>query len=78
MRILLFTILILCIIWLPFWVLVPYCVWYAYRYFAWELIVLASFIDAYFGGTVTPYYSLAASMLVLCIEWVRPSLAFTV
>ena len=78
MRLLLFSGLLLIVLWLPVWVLVLYCLWYVYQYFAWELILVASFIDAYFGGMVAPYYTLAAVTLVVGVEWVRPYLALKV
>ena len=78
MRILLFLGLVLVVLWLPVWVLALYCLWYAYLYFAWDVILLASFVDAYFGSTLLPYYTLVATTLVIAVEWIRPSLALKV
>ena len=54
--------------------LVGVCV-YALLWRGYELILLALFIDAYFGaGLSIPYYSLYTIALVALTEWLKPSL----
>ncbi len=52
----------------PFFSL-PLAAYYAYRYFALELIVLAFLIDTYFGRAAEwPLYTIAAFAIVLAAE----------
>lgn len=74
MRLLAFLILIFVIVWLPWWVLLLYCCWYAGRFFAIELLLVAACLDVYFGVAGIPYYTLSATGLVLSIELARPYL----
>lgn len=47
----------------------PLAAYYAYRYFAIELVVLAFLIDAYFGqASEWPLYTIAAALMVLAAE----------
>ena len=46
---------------------------YALRYTAYELIVIAVCIDAYYSvGTFIPYYTIAVCAALILIEWVKP------
>ena len=47
----------------------PLAGYYAYRYFAIELVVLAFLLDTYFGqASLWPFYTLAAFLIVLAAE----------
>ena len=49
---------------------------YALRYTAYELIVIAAAIDAYYGmGTSVPYYTICTILGVLIIEWMKPRIS---
>ncbi|MEX0917702.1 MAG: hypothetical protein WDZ93_00945 [Candidatus Paceibacterota bacterium] len=62
---------------LPWFIVLPLAVVYVLWSRAYELVVLAAFIDAYFGSAVLiPYYTLTAAALFLVAEWVKPSLSF--
>jgi len=47
----------------------PLAAYYAYRYFAVELVVLAFLIDVYFGQASNwPFYTLSAFLIVFAAE----------
>lgn len=59
------------------WLLLPFAILHALSWFAIELLVIAAAIDAYFGVFhVVPYYTLAAALIVVAAEWVKPHLSF--
>lgn len=48
---------------------------YVLRYSGFELIVLAALYDGYYGAfTTVPYVTIAAAVLVLAADWLRPRL----
>jgi len=70
--------LIITVLWYVglWWVSLPLCLWYTYRYTAYELIVLGVCIDIQFQVyTSWPYYSIFGTTLVIIVEWLRPHLA---
>lgn len=59
------------------WVLLPMVAAYALYWRAYELLLVAACIDAYFGGAVNiPYYTISVLFILIIMEWVRPSLLF--
>ena len=59
------------------WILLPIALLHALAWFGLELIIIATLIDVYFGaGSVVPYYTLAAVVIVAVAEWVKPRLSF--
>jgi len=61
---------------LPAVLLVPLVLIYAFNFWAWELILLAVLIDAYFGSAVVaPYYTYGAIALVLIAEYSKKNLS---
>ena len=62
-------------IFLPFWLLVPIAIAYAIRFWAFELIIFAALIDAYFGAVVDwPYYTIGALAIVVLAELAKEHL----
>lgn len=61
-------------IWLPYGLFAVLAGLYIFRYFAWELLVLALGIDIYFSVDALPYYLLTVAGLLLLIEVIRPKL----
>ena len=58
------------------WLLLPFAILHAFSWFAFELIIIAAAIDAYFGVLyVAPYYTISALGLVVLAEWVKPRLS---
>jgi hypothetical protein len=75
-RILALSVLFLIGMLAPVWVAVPCALCYAFWVRAYELIPLAMVIDAYFGVAASaPYYTLAATLVVVVMELVKPHLA---
>lgn len=59
-----------------FWLSLPLCAWYCYRYDGFELIVLGVCIDVQFqvyGGW--PFYTTASFVVVFLLQWLRPRLS---
>lgn len=51
------------------------CVYALYFHDAYELLMLAVAIDAYFGAlTIVPYYTLACTCILLAAAWAKPRL----
>ena len=50
---------------------------YAFRYTAYELLLLAVCIDAYYGvGTfLVPYYTIITCIGLIFIEWLKPRIS---
>lgn len=50
---------------------------YALRYTAYELIIVAATIDAYYGlgYTMIPYYTIITCIGLLIIEWIKPRIS---
>ena len=74
-RIVFFVTLLILSTMVPFGFFLVGTVFYGFFWGGYELIVLAACIDAYFGsGSGIPEYLLSVSVIVLAIEWLRPSL----
>lgn len=74
-RSLFFIILLFIAVGLPWWVLLVCVLLYIARYTAYELIILALFLDTLYGlGTPMniPYYTIAVSLLMIVVEWIKP------
>lgn len=77
-RIIFFLILVCLATFVPTWVYVIAALVYALYFTAYELIILALCIDAYYGNfgiSLVPYYVLATSVCLVCIEWVKPHIS---
>lgn len=58
-----------------FWISLPLCIWYSYRYTAYELVVLGVCIDVQFQSYISwPLYTTVSLSLVVALEWLRPHL----
>jgi hypothetical protein len=75
----LFFFMLLCIVALiaPTAVLALCALAYALKYTAYELILLAAAIDAYYGlgFTLVPYYTIVTCVSLLLIEWIKPRIS---
>lgn len=57
--------------------LIPFALLYALVWNAYELVVLAFFIDAYFGLAYPfPYYTCGVCLLLIMVQWIKPYLLF--
>lgn len=76
-RILLFILVCVIAIIAPTALLAVCSLAYALRYTAYELIVLAAAIDAYYGlgFTIVPFYTLIACVSLISIEWIKPRIS---
>ena len=75
LRLFLFAALALLSVFAPVWLLAACTVVYALRFTAYELMVLAACIDAYYGGMpFFPYYMIATTLLLLVVEFIKPRL----
>ena len=75
LRISLFTCMAVLTVFAPVWLLAVCAFLYALRFTAYELLVLAACIDAYYGGFVAiPYYTLVAALTLLIVEYIKPRL----
>jgi len=64
-------------IFVPPLVILPLAILHALSWFALELVVFAVLIDVYFGvGSIWPYYTLAALLIVFVVEYIKPYLTF--
>lgn len=76
-RILCFCALFAAAIVLPWWLVAPFALVYAFAFRAYELLALAACIDAYFGAAAQiPYYTLGALSFMIVAEFVKPYLSF--
>jgi len=50
---------------------------YALRYTAYELLLIAAAIDAYYGlgFTIVPYYTIVSCVCLIFIEWIKPRIS---
>lgn len=77
MRVFVFAIFILSALTAPYWMTLCLGVLYAFRYTAYELIVLGVFLDALLSATtILPLYTIALAVIVFCVELVKPLLTF--
>ena len=76
-RILLFTILVFATVVAPTPIFIVGALAYAFRYTAYELLLLAVCIDAYYGvGHLSvPYYTIITSVGLFFIEWMKPRIS---
>ena len=75
LRIFLFLVLLGLCAYAPVWLYVVGIVCYAVRYRAYELVILAVFLDAFYGmdgGFMIPVYTLGVIIGLLAIESVKP------
>jgi hypothetical protein len=73
-RAVVFFIVVASIVSAPVPVFVVLLIVYMYRYTAYELIVIAACIDAFFGWSVVPYYLVGTTVAIVLMEWVKPRL----
>lgn len=77
MRVLFFGILVLIALTTPYFVAIILSAPYAFRYTAYELIVLGVFLDALLGAsTFSLFYTIVLSAVFLLIEALKPFLIF--
>jgi len=75
LRLFLFAALMLLSVFAPVWILAACALAYALRFTAYELLVLAACIDAYYGGSsALPYYTLVTAALLLAVEYIKSRL----
>lgn len=77
LRSILFSVLIFMAVAAPTWVLALCAFAYALRYTAYELLVLAAAIDAYYGlgEYAVPYYLFTAIAVLFFLEWIKPRIS---
>jgi hypothetical protein len=58
----------------PTWLLALCAFFYALRYTAYELLILACAIDAFYGaGAIAiPYYTIFTALTLVIVEWLKP------
>ena len=63
---------------LPWWLVLPLWIWYAFTSKAYALIALGILLDAYFGYAMPWHvlYTLAAVTLCVGITFLKPRIAF--
>jgi hypothetical protein len=73
-RILLFCVLVFATVVAPTPVFIAIALLYAFRYTAYELLLLAVCIDAYYGvgQILIPYYTITTCVALILIEWMKP------
>ncbi|MEX0931087.1 MAG: hypothetical protein WDZ68_02205 [Candidatus Paceibacterota bacterium] len=77
MRYISFIVIAISSIFVTPWILAPLVVLYALHWRAYELLIVAACIDAYFGvASSIPYYTVSVLMILIVMEWVKPSLLF--
>lgn len=58
-------------------IVLPFALAYAFRFRAYELLVLAAGVDAYFGvAAPLPYYTIVTFIMLIAMEWLKPHLSF--
>lgn len=78
-RILSFIGLCACALFLPFWFFLPLAVAYALCFSAYELLIVAVFIDAQFGDTERSLwflYTLSVAVILIVTTALKPYLRF--
>ena len=76
-RVLFFCVMVALSTFLPVWLFAIAVCAYAFRYTAYELILLGMFIDTFYGldmPFVIPYYTLTIIVGLIFIEWIKPQL----
>lgn len=63
---------------LPWWIVLPLWVCYAFAFRAYELIVLGTALDAYFGYALPwhVFYTMAAAVVCAGAEFLKPRIAW--
>ncbi len=73
MRIIAFIVLIFICTLLPWYLALACACVYAFYYTAYELLILALMIDAYYGAySVVPYYTLGTVMILVSVDFIKP------
>ncbi len=78
LRSIFFVVLIAITAFLPVWLFCIGAILYAFRYTAYELIILSIFIDGLYSlqqPFIIPYYTIAVCGLLICVEWVKPHIS---
>lgn len=80
MRALSFTALFILSFALPWWFVLILSVVYAFRYCAYELIVLGVLLDAVYGGALSSHivpvvYTLTMTVIIFVVEILKPHLS---
>ncbi len=77
LRILFFSFLVFATVVAPTPVFIGGALLYAFRYTAYELLLLAVCIDAYYGVGVffVPYYTIITCAGLIFIEWMKPRIS---
>ena len=82
MRFLFFSVLVVCALAFPWWIAAIGACYYAFRYTAYELIILGMMIDVQFGGMgggflgTTHAFTFMSTLIVVIAESVKPQLVF--
>lgn len=77
-RILLFVIVIVTAVIAPTIIFAVCALFYALKYTAYELIIVAASIDAYYSTMeypLIPYYTLIVCFSLILIEWIKPRIS---
>lgn len=74
MRVVCFIFLILLSTLLPLWLWLSLALLYAYFWCGVELLVIAVLLDAYFGVSSIPLYTVCVGVGLLLLEWLKPRL----
>lgn len=78
MRVIYFVLIVIASVTVPWWLAITLWAVYAFIFGAYELIVLGVLLDAYFGyvSFFNVFYLVAAVILCVGVELLRPRLAF--
>ncbi len=63
---------------LPVYLFAVAVLMYAFTYTAYELVLLAVFIDGLYSfghPYIIPYYTLAICFVLICAEWIKPHIS---
>jgi hypothetical protein len=77
-RIFAFLVLLFLVVTLPTWLLAVCALIYAFRFTAYELIVVGACIDTYYGGGTLlyiPYYTFFSIAIVFIAEFIKPRIS---
>ena len=60
----------------PFLLLLVLSSIYAFKYTAYELLLVAAMIDAFYGmgSWLIPYYLCGTTLALMCLQWLKPHL----
>ena len=71
-RVLFFIAIVIIAVTGPVFLLAAFALGYALMYRAYELVLVAVCIDAYFGTGEIPYYLLVSTVAIIAIELLKP------